>query len=292
MRILLTGGAGFLGSRLAPVLVERGHVVDAIDHTEGDLTDAFVADRLIANFHSDVTVHLAAQPGRVFGENDHAHTVMTNTVATINVARSCASIGARLCYVSTSEVYGTVLDAPEPIKEWARPGRPRNLYAASKLWGEQAAELYAPHGLKIIRPTMPYGPGMATGVGRAALPSMISSFLRGEPFTIHAGTARSWCYVDDLIRGMADVVETCDRSVMAEGVFNVGRDDDLRSMAEVALIVCETLGVSPDLIELGEPDDTISRTKNISTERLRGLGWRPTVDLPEGIELTVDSMRS
>ncbi len=291
MRVILTGGAGFLGSRLRLVLFERGHDVISVDRDKGDLTRSEVASSIIDISAPDVVVHLAANPGRVFGERDVKDTVLTNTVATINVARACAAAGARLCYVSTSEVYGTALDAPEQVKEWNRPGRQRNLYGASKLWGEQAAELYAPHGLKIIRPTMPYGPGMAIGVGRAALPSMIASFLRGEPFTIHAGTARSWCYVDDLVRGMADVVETCDRGVMAEGVFNVGRDDDLRSMAEVALIACKTLGVSSDLIELGEPDDTISHTKNISTERLRGLGWRPTVDLPDGIRLTAESMR-
>ena len=191
-------------------------------------------------------------------------------------------MGSRLCFVSTSEAYGTVCDVGQVDED--SPCQPINIYGYTKAWGEQAARLYAPMNLSIIRPSMPFGPGMATGEGRAALPSMIAALLRGEPYTVHAGTMRSWCYVDDLIRGMADVVE---RGV---GVYNVGRDDDLRSMANVATAVCKALDLDEYLIQFAEPDDTITRVKDISMAKLRGLGWSPRVDLLEGIELTAASL--
>ncbi len=283
MRVLCTGAAGFLGSRLAPVLIDRGHAVICVDHDDGDLTDPRIAKSIVAMIGPDVVVHLAANPGRVFGEEDPAHTVTTNTVATINVAKACADADARLVYVSTSEVYGTACDAGL-VDESTPLGEPRNLYALSKAAGEQAARLYAPDNLTIIRPSMPYGPGMATGHGRAALPSMIASLLRGEPYTVHAATKRSWCYVDDLVRGMADVIER------GTGVYNVGRDDDLRDMIDVAHLVCDVLDLDIALLSVNQPDDTITRVKNISMTKLRALGWRPEVDLVEGIKRTAASI--
>lgn len=277
-----------MGSRLGPVLTDLGHQITSVDRGYGDLTYESNARELVGRFKPEVVVHLAANPGRVFGEHDAMHTVMTNTVATINVAKACTAVGAALCYVSTSEVYGTACDgiSLSSVREDTPLGRPLNLYGATKRWGEEAAELYAPMNLQIIRPSMPFGPGMATGVGRAALPSMIAALLTGEQYTVHAATARSWCYVDDLVRGMADVIER------GSGVYNVGRDDDLRYMVDVAHLVCDVLNLDIALINIGQPDASITRVKDISTARLRSLGWSPTVDLVEGIELTAASLRS
>ncbi len=285
MKILCTGAAGFLGSRLAPVLVDRGHLVFCVDRDDADLVFPGQTRLLIEASGPDVVVHLAANPGRVFGEENATHTVTTNTIATINVAKACADAGAALCYISTSEVYGTACDHQRhPVDETTPLGEPRNLYAASKAWGEQAARLYAPENLTIIRPSMPFGPGMATGHGRAALPSMIASLLRGEPYTVHAATKRSWIYVDDLVRGMADVIER------GTGIYNVGRDDDLRDMIDVAHLACDVLDLDIALLSVNQPDDTITRVKDISMAKLRGLGWRPEVDLVDGIKRTAASL--
>ncbi len=283
MRVLCTGSAGFLGSRLVPVLETRGHDVWGVDRDHGDLTYEANAQSIIERSRADVVVHLAANPGRVFGEEDPTNTVMTNTIATINVAKACTSVSARFVYVSTSEVYGTACDNGQ-VDEDTPFGDPRNLYAASKAWGEQAARLYAPDDLTIIRPSMPFGPGMATGHGRAALPSMIASLLSGKGYTVHGCTKRSWCYVDDLVRGMADVIER------GRGAYNVGRDDGLRGMVDTALLVCRTLDIEFKNIKIAEPDDTITRVKDISMAKLRALGWRPEFDLVEGIELTAASI--
>lgn len=286
MRILLTGGRGWIGSRLELVLADRGHEVMCVDREDGDLADVEVVGRIVHTRVPEVIVHLAAQPGRVFGEQDASHTVQSNVVTTINVAQACAEVGARLCYVSTSEVYGD-LGAGHRVYEDMALGQPLNLYAATKAMGEQASRLYAPDGFLIIRPSMPYGPGMATGWGRAALPTMIDNFLRGEPFTVHAGTARSWCFIDDLVEAMSDVIERGEHEI-----YNVGRDDDLMEMVSVAHVVCDVLGTDRDLIKIGEHDDTITPVKDISMARLKALGWQPKVSLREGIKLTAESLCS
>ncbi len=282
MRILVTGAAGFIGSRLVPELRTRGHDVVGVDRSEGDLAVQHIAQFLIFENQPEMVVHLAAQPGRVFGEVDPLVTMRENVATTINVARACEAFDAQICYTSTSEVYGDCSDSP--LHERSILGRPLNLYAATKAWGEQVVRMYAPHRHLIIRPSMPYGPGMAVGYGRAALPTMIDNLLRGETFTVHRGTARSWCYIDDLVRGMADVIE------LGAGIYNVGRDDDLRTMEEVAGIVCNILDVDHSLIEVGEHDPTIRPVKDISMGRLRDLGWRPEVDLIEGITRTAASL--
>lgn len=284
MRILCTGGSGFIGSRLGPALEAAGHHVTSIDRVDGDLVDPDAVYRLIADQH-DLVVHLAAQPGRVFGEQDPGFTLKSNVLTTINVAQRCAEVGARLCYISTSEVYG---DRSGLVSETTPVGRPLNLYAATKMWGEQVSQLYAPDGLTIIRPSMPYGPGMASGWGRAALPTMISNFLRGEPYIVHRGTARSWCYVDDIIRAIVKVIT---RSLDdTYNIYNVGRDDDLRMMVDVANLVCDVLDTPRDLVVFGKPDFSIKPVKDISMARLVRLGWNPSVGLEEGIRLTADAI--
>lgn len=283
MRILLTGGRGFIGRHLASELISRGHEVVIVDREDGDLSIDGVAISLFIQQSPDMVVHLAARPGRVFGEEEPSLTVGDNVTATIYVAQACTAVGARLCYISTSEVYGDICSLGEPPINERDAGRDiRNLYALTKWMGEKASELYAPDDLLIIRPSMTYGPSMATGRGRAALPTMIDCFLHNQTYTVHRDCYRSWCYTDDLVRGMADVIER------GEGTYNVGRDDDLRSMEDLAHIVCDVLQTDPDLILIGEHDSTITPIKDISMNRLRSLGWKPNVSLVEGIHNTAD----
>lgn len=295
MRILVTGGRGWIGSHLCPELESRGHEVFAVDRDDGDLADLTIADVLINRYKPDLLVHLAARPGRVFGEDDPFLTVRDNVTATINVARACAEADTRLCYISTSEVYGdyrppgkwsAITDHHESLKEeHAGLGKMRNLYALTKYLGEQVSQLYAPDDLLIIRPSMPYGPNMATGYGRAALPTMIEHFLHDQTYTVHRDCYRSWCYIDDLVRGMADVIER------GKGTYNVGRDDDLRSMEDIAYHVRHILESDLDLILLGDHDSTITPIKDISMARLRSLGWEPKVSIEDGIKMTADALR-
>lgn len=290
MKVLCLGGKGFIGSRLSAELISRGHETVCTNRSDGDLSlDTYIPVNLIERSQPDLVVHLAATPGRVYGEQTPAWTVDDNTTSTIHVAQACEEFEKRLCYVSTSEVYGGWPNAClkyTSMKEVdAGQGKMRNLYSLSKWWGEQVCHLYAPKNLLIIRPSMTYGPFMQVGYGRAALPTMINNFLHGEKFTVHQNTYRSWCYIDDLVRGMVDILER------GEGTYNVGRDDDLCSMPELARLVCDVLSVDYDLIELGEHDSSITPIKDISMARLRSLGWEPKIDIIEGIRRTADSYR-
>lgn len=299
MKVLCLGGKGFIGSRLSAELISRDHETVCTNRSDGDLSlDVYIPINLIERHQPDLVVHLAATPGRIYGEQTPAWTVDDNTTSTIHVAQACAELDKRLCYISTSEVYGDECHVlrytlennfsslnGSVIEEQAGRGAMRNLYAITKWTGELASQLYAPKDLLIIRPSMTYGPSMQIGYGRAALPTMINNFLHGEKFIVHRETYRSWCYIDDLVRGMADVLER------GEGIYNVGRDDDLRSMPELARLVCDTLVFDYDLIELGQHDPSITPIKDISMARLRSLGWEPKIDIIEGIRRTADSYR-
>jgi dTDP-glucose 4,6-dehydratase len=193
------------------------------------------------------------------------------------VAQSCAAIGAELVYASTSEVYGDQGEA------WCIEGGPlklpHNLYGLSKRWGEEVCALYAPRRLKILRLSMPYGPGVVPGRGRAALPNMLWQAHNLKEIPVHMGAERSWCYVDDTVRGIRLVVEK------GEGIYNVGRDDQKVSMAHVAVKACDIANAPESLIKMVGAPVNQTVVKRLNTERLVNLGWEPRVDLQDGMEL-------
>lgn len=231
-----------------------------------------------------VVIHAAGMPGRLFCERQPEKANADNIHATRTVINACYELKAPLVLFSTSEVYGFSCDRG-PVDEES-PLEPRNVYGLSKTYAEKIAREKLGDQVTIIRPTMPYGPKNEVGEGRAALPTFISNALAGVPSTAHAGTQRSWCFVDDLIRGIVCVVEALDG-----GVLNIGRDDDLIDTYDLARMVYRTLGANQDLVHPGEPDETITPIKDISCARLRGLGWAPRVSLHEGICRTADWLR-
>ncbi|HEV2974545.1 MAG TPA: NAD(P)-dependent oxidoreductase [Solirubrobacteraceae bacterium] len=283
MRLLITGDAGFLGRKLKAELMSRGSEVTGCDLLTGgpDLAEQGSFGRHLDGGmeRPDMVLHLAAQPGRLFGQESVENTVRNNVAATIEIATTCQEAALRLCYVSTSEVYGS----SGSLCDERHACCPRNVYGLTKLWGEDACRTLAPGRLLIIRPSMPYGPDQPHGHGRCALTTFIANALQDKESTVHRETARSWCYVDDLIRGMADVVERGD------GVYNVGRDDDMRSTLEVAELAYRICGKVPK-IGVVNPEKSITPTKVLSMERLRSLGWQPLVDLETGIAMTAESL--
>lgn len=290
MRVLITGAAGFIGTWLAPELEAFGHEVIGVDLADGDLREKGVADRLVRAHRPEVVVHLAAQVGRIKGEDDVAHTVTSNALATSLVAMAAARHGARLTYFSTSEVYGD--QGLWRCREDGPTRVPHNAYGLTKWWGEQAAALYAPDGLQVIRLSMPYGPGLPSGRGRAALINFLWWASRGEPLTVHSGSSRCWNWAGDAVRGVRLVVEHGEHAASADdwkqgvGVYNVGRDDNERTMLEVAHMACDMVGASHDLITEIEAPANQTVIKRLSDDKLRELGWAPQVDLPEGMART------
>lgn len=292
MRILITGAAGFIGRHLTPELEAFGHEVITTDRAGGDYDYPGVdllregdAYRLCGSTTPDVVVHLAAQVGRLFGEDDLAHSIESNATLTARVAKAAESVGARLVYVSSSEVYG---DAGETecreahVVGWAHV--PHNIYGLSKLWGEHAARLYAKN-LQIVRLSMPYGPGVPPGRGRAALVNICHQAVTGQEMPIHEGSERAWCWIGDTVRGIRTVIEDGDTTVdgSPRGVYNIGRDDNALPMVELARVVCAMVGADPALIKIVPAPAHQTIVKRLSTKRLRRLGWEPLVPIDDGL---------
>lgn len=286
MRIGVTGYAGFIGKWLGNELINHGHEVIGTDRVlpmEFDLLDRHAVMRWVGHFQPDLVVHLAAQVGRVLSEDDITQTIRWNAEATTLVAQACATHGARLAYASTSEVYGDHGDASYAEDTPWNP--PANLYGATKGWGEQVCRLYAPDGLVIFRPSMPYGPGVPPGRGRRAMDTLLWQGLHGLPMTVHRGAERSWCWIGDTVRAIRLVIDH-------PGTYNIGRDDDPRSMLEIAQLACKLAGASEDLIVEVDPPPGQIAVKRLSTDRIRALGWEPTVELEDGMARVFDWIRN
>jgi nucleoside-diphosphate-sugar epimerase len=286
VKVIITGAAGFLGQHITRELEAAGHRVAVVDLVYGrhdDLRFADNVDRIFDDYaEADVCVHLAAKVGRLFGEDAPMETVTDNVGMTALVAQACGARGIRLAYASTSEVYGDNGDAE--CDELAGPfTRPHNLYGITKGFGEEVCEHYAPDGLVHFRFSMPYGPGLPAGRGRAALINMLWQAMHGRPIVVHRGAERSWCYVADTVRAVRMILESG-----AMGPFNVGRDDNPTPMLEVAERACELVGAPSALIELVDAPARQTVVKRLATERVRELGWRPEVELAEGMGRTLE----
>jgi len=280
MRVLVTGASGFVGRALVEELRhgERAYEVHPLERRDGDLAEEGIAERALAQARPEVVVHSAARIGVVRCEDEPLLALRSNVLSTVHVARACTTHGARLAYVSTADVYGVAAVADEET-----PPAPESLYALTKLWGEQAAQLYAPADLVVLRLANPYGPGVEPGEGKGALPTMLAQAERGERIPAFSGEARTWCWIGDVARAVRLVLEGG-----AGGVFNVGSDADPVTLVDAARIVCAVTGASPELIDETEPP--LGRvTPSINVERLRALGWRPEVGLEDGLRLLLES---
>lgn len=295
-RILVTGAAGFIGRHLCEELAAHGHDVTGVDRVEGDLRLPDTARVLVASVQPDVVVHLAAQVGRVFGEDDIDITITNNALATARVAQATQQAGARLVYVSTSEVYG------DRGVSWCTEGGPmvvpHNAYGLTKRHGEELASLYAPDGLQVIRLSMPYGPGLPAGRGRAAIINLLHQAHYRQPMTVHHGASRCWCWIGDTVRGMRLVIEKGEQGEYRDdvqwgtGVYNVGRSDNEVTMHRVAQIACGLAGAPLSLIRDVTAPANQTVVKRLSNDKLKALGWAPTVDLEEGMRRTYEVVKT
>lgn len=302
MRFVVTGDEGFIGTHLCNELRAQGYDVLGVDRNFGDLLDPHTIVRALDEAGDvDYVVHLAAKVGRLFGEDDVQVTIADNAGMTARIAQVCGERGIRLAYASTSEVYG---DLGEKIAyEGGVMRLPHNIYGLSKRWGEEAAQLYAAVGLIAFRLSMPYGPGLPAGRGRAAMINFLDQALNRQTIPVHKGAERSWCWVGDTVRGMRMVMEweaanrdpAVDRwngPTMKDGAWNIGRDDIAIPMRTVAEMACAMTGASMDLIEDVEPPSRQTVVKRLSTDKLRGIGWEPQVELGEGMERTLQWIRA
>ena len=290
MRVLITGASGFIGTHLCDSLHARGHTVVGFDRHAGHFALGYKDDMLHPGAFAsalqprpDVVVHLAAQVGRLFGEDDIRNSVRSNAEMTSTVAKVCADNGVRLMYASTSEVYG---DRGEHLcrEDDQLDVLPHNIYGLSKRWGEEVCRLYMPADhLTVMRFSMPYGTGVAPGRGRAALPNILWQAHTRQEIPIHRGAERSWCWIDDTINAVTMLLEGGHA-----GAWNIGRDDDPRLLRSLAEMACDLTGASRDLIRDVDPPAAQTVVKRLSTRKLRGLGWAPTVEIEEGMSRVLE----
>ncbi len=305
-RILVTGGAGFLGSHLCARLLKDGHDVLCADNFFTG-SKANIA-RLIGNpyfelMRHDVTFPLYVEVDRIFNlacpaspihyQRDPVQTTKTSVHGAINMLGLAKRVKARIFQASTSEVYGDPEEHPQPESYWGRvnPIGPRSCYDEGKRCAETLFFDYQrQHDLdiKVVRIFNTYGPHMHPNDGRV-VSNFIVQALRGEDITIYGdgSQTRSFCYVDDMIEGF---VRMMDSEAGFAGPVNLGNPGEY-TMLQLAENVLRLTGSSSQLIFRPLPtDDPRQRQPDITLAR-QHLGWEPRVELEEGLKETIAYFR-
>ncbi len=302
MRILVTGGAGFIGSFLCESLLDEGHEVICLDNLFSgfrrniqpfstnpsfDFIRHDVVEPILLEV--DQIYNLACPASPVHYQSNPVKTVKTNVMGTINMLGMAKRVKARILQASTSEVYGDPQVHPQPEDYWGHvnPIGSRSCYDEGKRVAETLMMDYHRQNqidIRIARIFNTYGPRMSTDDGRV-VSNLIVQALRGEPMTVYGdgSQTRSFCYVSDLVRGLRKLMNQ-------EGVhhpINLGNPVEV-SILSFAERVREKTGTDSQIcFEPLPSDDPVRRKPDIAQAR-KLLDWKPEVELEEGLRLTVD----
>jgi UDP-glucuronate decarboxylase len=304
-RILVTGGAGFLGSHLCEHLLELGDEVVCLDNfftAQRRNVEHLLDDNRFELVRHDVTeplvievdeiYHLACPASPVHYQRNPVRTIRTAVQGTLNMLDMAREVRARILIASTSEVYGDPLEHPQSEPYWGNvnPIGPRACYDEGKRCAEALTVSYArQYGVatRVARIFNTYGPRMHEDDGRV-VSNFVLQALRDKPITIYGdgGQTRSFCYVSDLIQGFVRLQALSDDP----GPVNLGnpRESTIRELAE--LITRLTSAKSKLRIEPLPVDDPVRRCPDISKAK-RLLGWEPRITLEEGLLKTIEYMR-
>ncbi len=310
MRILITGGAGFIGSHLAERLLDSGHEVVVIDSLFTGSLANLAAIKENPRFHFfnhdivnpffyenkiDQVYNLACPASPVHYQFNPVHTIKASTLGVINMLGLARRHGARFFQASTSEVYGDPDALHHPQTEEYRGNvsmiGPRACYDEGKRCAETLCfDYHRMHGMeiKIVRIFNTYGPRMAINDGRV-ISNFIVQALKNEPLTIYGDgqQTRSFCYVDDLVRGFVALMNA---PSTITGPINLGNPTE-KTMLEIAKEIIALTKSKGTISFLPLPiDDPRQRCPDI-TKAKTILGWEPTVDLSRGLEKTIADFR-
>jgi len=307
MRIVITGGAGFLGSHLCDVLVRRGDRVVCVDDlSTGSVAniaellgcrrfhfiEADVSAALAVHGHVDVVAHLASPASPPDYLRRPLETLAVGSRGTENALRLAERSRARFVLASTSEVYGDPVEHPQREGYWGNvnPVGPRSVYDEAKRYAEAVTMAYhRHHGVNtgIVRIFNTYGPRMRPEDGRV-VSSFITQALNGQALTIYGdgSQTRSFCYVDDLVRGIVSMIDSGE-----VGPINLGVPEE-RTVTELAELVLELTGSDSVLEYHPLPTDDPTRRRPDITLATARLGWRPEVSTEEGLQRTHAWFRS
>lgn len=306
MEVLVTGGAGFLGSHLCESLVADGHAVTCVDNFgSGRRRNLRDVDRerltvIEADVREDVTLppvdriyHLASRASPADFTEFPVRIALTNTEGTRQLLDHAVACDARMVFASTSEVYGDpeVHPQPESYTGNVNVRGPRGCYDESKRFGEALTVAYAErHDLDVrtARIFNTYGPRMRADDGRV-VPTFVTQALAGDDLTVYGdGTqTRSFCYVADTVAGLRATMETAG---LAGEVLNVGRanETEIRELAELVVELCDA---GSAISHEPAPVDDPRRRKPDLSRALSVLDWAPTVELRDGLARTVEYFR-
>jgi dTDP-glucose 4,6-dehydratase len=301
---LVTGGAGFLGSHLCEALLAKGHRVVCLDNLEtGSLANvAHLRDDAFSFLHHDVSepiaidepldfvFHLAALASPIDYMRLPLHSLKTGSYGTHHALGVAKWKRARFLLASTSEVYGDPEVHPQPETYWGNvnPIGPRGVYDEAKRYAEALTMAYhRQQGVdtSIVRIFNTYGPKMRPNDGRA-IPNFLSQALADKPLTVYGdgSQTRSFCYVDDLIRGLVLLAESGEHLPV-----NIGNPGEYTILQLAEAVLAATGSPSQILYEALPVDDPQVRQPDITRAR-QILGWQPEIELDEGLRRTLASL--
>lgn len=304
-RILVSGGAGFIGSHLCERLLAEGHEVLCLDNFYTGSRDNlrnFIKHPKFELLRHDVTepillevervYHLACPASPVHYQLNPVKTIKTNVLGTLHMLGLAKRTKARILLASTSEVYGNPMVHPQIESYWGNvnPIGIRSCYDEGKRVSETLMMDYHRQNkvdIRIVRIFNTYGPRMLFEDGRV-VSNFVVQALRNEPLTIYGdgSQTRSFCYVDDLVEGFVRMMEAHDLT----GPVNLGNPEE-RTVRELAEIVLKLTGSQSTLSFKPLPeDDPIRRKPDIGLAKVK-LGWSPKIDIEQGLTRTIENFR-
>ncbi|MFN4896992.1 MAG: UDP-glucuronic acid decarboxylase family protein [Pseudomonadota bacterium] len=305
-RIVVTGGAGFIGSHLCDVLISQGHEVIAVDNlftgTKRNI-EHLLDHKKFEFIRHDVTLpiliecdqvyHLACPASPVHYQYNPIKTIKTNVTGTINMLGVAKRTHARFLLASTSEVYGDPLQHPQEEGYWGNvnPIGPRSCYDEGKRVAETLTVNYKDQGhvdTRIVRIFNTFGPRMLFNDGRV-VSNFIVQALKGEDITVYGEglQTRSFCYVDDLVRG---IMATMNKEGF-HGPVNLGNPNEM-TIGDLAKRVIELTGSRSKIVKRPLPQDDPTRRQPAIELAKKELGWAPSVELNEGLKRTIEDFKA
>lgn len=307
MKILVTGGAGFIGSHLCAKLLGQGHEVICVDNfftgQKKNIGKLAANPRFSVMDHDIITplyldsvdqiYNLACPASPIHYQHNPIRTIKTSTVGMVNMLGLAKGTGARILQASTSEIYGDPLVHPQPETYWGNvnPIGIRSCYDEGKRVAETLCfDYHRSNGvdIRIVRIFNTYGPHMHPKDGRV-VSNFIIQALRGEPLTVNGDGShtRSFCYVDDLVDGLVRMMDQEKHT----GPVNLGNPNEI-TVGALAEIIKEKTGSSSEITHTPLPaDDPKQRQPDIALAK-KLLDWQPTTPLEEGLEKTIAYFRA
>jgi UDP-glucose 4-epimerase len=293
MRILITGGLGFIGSHLEVELKKFGHEVVIFDrwrikresYFRGDICDYYSLEKTFEKIKPHVVIHLAAMVSRKESEETPYMAIKTNIEGTLNIVLLCLKYNSRLIYAGSSEEYGTAFSKNIKVTEDTPFGEPTSIYSMTKRMAEELIQYYSSFKGLVATTTrffMLYGEGEKPSEYRSAIVRFIDAAKKGENLNVHMHTARQWCYISDAIRAIRIIAER--KQEIPYETFNIGNDEVIKTEDLAKKIIYLTNSKSK--INLIPVEETIIPIKLASFEKAnKKLGWTAEIVLDKGLSI-------